>query len=89
MAVCSSYKYGSDIELERLSYKSKFIYQHQNIIKVESGTCPISEIAIVILSLKFIGSFEDTPFSFTTLFFPPSHLSGRSLCCLPHFASTA
>ena len=58
MAVCSSYKHSSDIEHERLSYQAKFIYQHQNIIKGESETCPISEIAIIILSLEFIGSFE-------------------------------
>ena len=73
-----------------------YFYQHQNItiiIKGESEACPISEIAIIILSLEFIGSFEAAAFSFTGLFFPPSRLSllssGRSLCCLPHFAPTA
>ena len=35
------------------------------IIKGESKTSPISEIAIIILSLKFIGSFEAAAFSFT------------------------
>ena len=49
MDVCSSYKYGSDIGLERPSYQSKYyFYQHQNItiiIKGKSETCPISEIA--------------------------------------------
>ena len=71
-------------------------YQHQNvtiIIKGESETCPISEIAIIIHSIKFIVSFEAAAFSFTNLFFPPSQLhllSGcRSLCCLPHLAPTA
>ena len=42
-----------------LSTKNYF-YQHQNIsiiVKEESETCPIFEIAIIILSLKFIGSF--------------------------------
>ena len=96
MDVCSSYKYGSDIGLKRLSYQSKIFYQHQNvtiIIKGESETCPILEIAIIILSLKFISSFEAATFSFINLFFPPSHFSllssSHSLCCLPHFASTA
>ena len=70
-------------------------YQHQNvtiIIKGESETCLISEIAMIILSLKFIGSFAVAPFPFTNLFFPPSLSllsSGRSLCCLPHFGPTA
>ena len=36
---------------------------------------------------------EAVTFSFTNLFFPPSRFSlfssGRSLCCLPHFAPTA
>ena len=73
-----------------------YFYQHQNItiiIKGECKTCPISEIAIIILSLKFIGSFEAAAFSFTNMFFPPSRLSllysGRSLCCISHFAPTA
>ena len=47
----------------------------------------------MILSLKFMGSFEAAAFTSTNLFFPPSHFSllysGRSLCSLPHFASTA
>ena len=94
MDVCS---YGSDIGLKKAfsSIKSYF-YQYQNItiiIKGESETCPISEIAIIILSLKFIGSFEAAAFSPTHLFFPPSRFSllssGRSLCCLPHFAPTS
>ena len=59
MDVCSSYKYSSDIGLERLSYQSKLIFIdiQQNmsiIINGESETCPISEIAMIILSLKFI-----------------------------------
>ena len=62
MDVCSSYKYGSDIELERLSYQSKIIfYHHQNIsiiIEGESEAWPISEIAIIVLSLKFIAGFQ-------------------------------
>ena len=77
MDVCLSYKYGSDIGLERLSYQSKinYFYQHQNItniIKGGSETRPISEIAIIILSLRFI--FEAAPLSFTNLFFPLSCL---------------
>ena len=49
-----------------LSIKNYF-YQHQNItiiIKGECETCPISEIALIILSLTFIGSFEAAAFSF-------------------------
>ena len=44
------------IRQERLSFN-----QHQNIsiiVEGESETFPISEIAIIILSLKFIGSFH-------------------------------
>ena len=45
------------------------------------------------LSLQFISSFEAAALSFTNLFFPPSCFSllssGRSFCCLPHFAPTA
>ena len=44
-------------------------------------------------ALKFIGSFQAATFSFTNLFFPPSHFSllssGHTLCCLPQFAPTA
>ena len=97
MDACSSYKYGSNIGLERLI--KKYFCQHHNItiiIKGESETCPISEIAImtiIIFSLKFIGLFEAAASSFTNLFFPPSRFrslsSGHSLCCLPHFAPTA
>ena len=58
-----------------LSMKIYFC-QYQNItsiiIKGESETCPISEIATIILSLKYIGSFEAAAFSFTNLFFQPS-----------------
>ena len=94
----SSKKYGSDIGLKRLFYQSKIISINISIsllvsIKGESETCPISEIAIIILSLKFIGSFEAAAFSFTKLFFPPSRFillsRGRSPCCLPNFARTA
>ena len=55
-----------------LSIKNYF-YQHQNItfiVKGESETCQISEITTIILSLKFISSFEAAMFSFTDLFFP-------------------
>ena len=56
-------------------------------------TCQISEIAIIILSLKFISSFEAAAFSFTNLFFLPSRFSllscSHSLCCLPHLVPTA
>ena len=62
-------------------------------IKGESEICPIFEIAIIVLSLKFISLFEAAAFSITNLFFPPSRFSlfssDRSLCCLPHFAPTA
>ena len=63
-------EYGSDIGLERLSYQSKIISINIRISpllsrkKVEHAR--ISEIAIIILSLKFIGSFEAATFSFTT-----------------------
>ena len=74
-----------------------YFYQHQNItniiIKGEIETCPISEIATIILHLKYIGSFEAAAFSFTNLFFQPSRFillsRGRSLCCLPHLFPTA
>ena len=90
--VCSSYKYHSDIGLERLSYQSKIISINIRISR-EIETCPISEIAIIILSLKFISSFEAAAFSFTNLFFLPSRFSllscSHSLCCLPHLVPTA
>ena len=96
MDVCSSYKYGSDIGLKRLSYQSKIIsinIRISLITKGESETCPISEISTIMLSLKFIGSFEAAVFSFTNLFFLPSRFSllssSRSLCCLSHFFPTA
>ena len=96
--VCSSYKYGSAIglEIERFSRESKIICIKIRIslfIKGESEICPIFEIAIIVLSLKFISLFEAAAFSITNLFFPPSRFSlfssDRSLCCLPHFAPTA
>ena len=66
---------------------------HYYVIKRESETYPISEIAMTIVSLKFIGSFEVAAFSFTNLIFPPSHFGllsgGRSLCYLPHFCSNS
>ena len=75
---------------------SNYFYQHQNItiiIKGESETCPISEIAVIILSLKFLGSFEADTFPFTNLFFPPSRFSllpsDRSLSCLPPSCSNS
>ena len=89
MDVCSSYKYGSDTGLERLSHQSQIISIDIRIslfIKGESETCPISVIAIIILSLKFIGSTEAAAFSFTNLFFPPSRVSfclKRSFSLLP------
>ena len=72
-----STEYGSDIGLERLSYQSKIISINIRIIspllsreKVKHAR--ISEIAIVILSLKFVGSFEAAAFFFftTELVFP-------------------
>ena len=68
----------SDIGVERLSYQSKIISIKiiiSLIIKGESETSSISEITIIILSRKFIDSFEAAAFSFTNLFFPPSRLS--------------
>ena len=59
-------EYSSDIRLERLSYQSKSILSTSSItiiFKGENKTCPISEIAIIIISLKFIGSFEASVFS--------------------------
>ena len=53
MDVCSSYKYGRDIGLERPSYQSKLFLSHQNITIIITGeieTFPVSEIAIIILS---------------------------------------
>ena len=80
------------LDLKRFLINQK-LFPITIIVQGESETCPISEIAIIILSLKFIGSFEAAAFSFTNLFFPPSHFSllssGHSLCCLPQFALTA
>ena len=62
------------------------------LLSREKVTCPTSEIAKIILSLKFIGSFEAAAFSVTNFFFPPGRSSllssHHSLCCLPHFAPT-
>ena len=96
MDVCSSYKYGSDIGLEGLSYRSKIISISIRISLLSSRQ-KVKHYDFwnrhIILSLKFIGSFEAVAFSFTNLFFPPSRFrslsSGHSLCCLPHFAPTA
>ena len=60
MDACLSYKYSSDIGLERLSYQSKIISINIRIslllsVKGESKTCPVSEIAIIILSYKWEG----------------------------------
>ena len=94
MDVCSSYRVRSDIGLERLFYQSKIISINIRISPLLSREkvkhARVSEIAIIILSLKFIGSFEAAAFSLLlNLFFPPSRFSllssGRSLCYLPHF----
>ena len=89
MDVCSSYKYGSDIGLERLSRQSKIISINIRISlllareKVKTETYPISEIIIIILSLKYIGLSEAAAFSFTNLFFPRSLGSiSAALSCL-------
>ena len=70
MDVCSSYKYGSDIGLERLSYQSKIISINIRISPLLSREkvkhTRISEIAIIIFSLEFIGSFEAVALSLTT-----------------------
>ena len=68
-------EYGSDIGLERPSHQSKIISINIRISPLLSMEkvkyARISEIAILILSLKFIGSFEAAAFSFTTkLVFP-------------------
>ena len=97
MNVCLSHKYRQWYWTWKalLSIKNYF-YQHQNItiiIKGQSKTCPISEIAIIILSPTSSLSFQAAAFSFTNLFFPSSRFrllsSVRSLCCLPHLAPTA
>ena len=59
----------------RISHLHQFLSTseyHYDIIKGKSETCLISEIAILIVSPKFIGSFEAAAFSFTNLFFLPS-----------------
>ena len=68
-------EYGSDIGLERPSYQSKIISINSRIspllLREKVKHARISEIAIIILCLKFIGSFEAATFSFTTeLVFP-------------------
>ena len=60
------------LDLKRFLSIKNYFYQNQNItiiIKGESETCPISEIAIIILSLKFIGSFEAAAISFIGFFY--------------------
>ena len=63
-------EYGSDIGLERLSYQSKIISINIRISPLLSREkvkhARISEITIIIISLKFISSFEAAAFSFTT-----------------------
>ena len=54
-----------------LDLKGYLFYQHQKItimIKGERETCLIPEIAIIIFSLNFIGSFEATAISFKLVF---------------------
>ena len=72
MDVCSSYKYGNNIELERLSYRSKNIS--------------------INIRISLLLSKEKVKHDRFQLF-PPSRFSllssGRSLCFLPHFVSTA
>ena len=90
MDVCSPYKYGSDIELERLSFINQKLflstseYQY-HIIRGESETRPISEIAIIIVSLKFIGFSR---LAALVGFLAVRRSSRSNLCCLPHFAPT-
>ena len=62
-------EYGSDIGLERLSYQLKLISINIRVSPLLSRekvkhARRISEIAIIILSLKFIGSFEAAAFFF-------------------------
>ena len=68
-------EYSSDIGLERLSHQSKIISINIRISPLLSREkvkhARLSEIAIIILSLKFIGSFKAAALSFTTeLVFP-------------------
>ena len=68
-------EYNSDIGLERLSYQSRIISINIRISLLLSREkvkhARLSEIVIIILSLKSIGSFEAAAFSFTTeLVFP-------------------
>ena len=55
-------EYSNDIGLERLSYQSKVISINirisPSLSREKVKHARISEIAIIILSLKFIGSFE-------------------------------
>ena len=83
------------LDLKGFLINQNYFYQHQNIaiiIEGDSETCTISEFRMIILFLKFIGSFQVAAFSFPNLFFLPSRFSllssGHSLCCLPQFAST-
>ena len=60
------------LDLKRFLSIKNYFYQNQNIaiiIKGESETCPISEIAIIVFSLKFIGSFEAAAISFIGFFY--------------------
>ena len=63
------------LDLKAFLLSKNYFYQDQNIAFIvtgESETCPISEIAIIIVSLKFIGSFEAAAFLLLTCF---SHLA--------------
>ena len=62
-------EYGGDIELKGFLISQIYFYQHQNItiiIKGESETCSNFWNRHIILSLKFIGSFEAAALSFNT-----------------------
>ena len=65
-------EYGSDIGLERLSNQSKIISINIRISPLLSREkvkhARITEIAIMILSLKFIGSFEAAAFTTELVF---------------------
>ena len=73
-------EYGSDVGLERPSYQSKIISINIRISPLLSKEkvkhARVSEIAIIILSLKFIASLKLSRFLLLlNLFFPPSRFA--------------
>ena len=73
------------LDLKGFLINQNYFYQHQNIaiiIEGDSETCTISEFRMIILFLKFIGSFQVAAFSFPNFV---SHLAAF-VCFLAVFS---